>query len=190
MEFILASASPRRKSILKLFSSNFVTLISDIEEKIFTEFSPQVNSMHIAYQKANSLRFKENAIILACDTVVAIDDQILGKPIDSIEARNMLLQLSDRVHNVITGFCIINTKNQKCYIDYVETKVFFNKLSEEKIEKYIITKEPYDKAGGYGIQGIAGIFVNKIDGDYFNVVGLPISRINEVLSQQFDYNIY
>lgn len=190
MEFILASASPRRKSILELFSHDFVTIVSDIEEKVFSEFSPQVNSMHIAYQKANSLSFKENAIILACDTVVAIDGQILGKPMDSTEANYMLRLLSDRIHSVVTGFCIIDTIRHKIYVDYVETKVFFNKLSEEKIEKYISTCEPYDKAGGYGIQGVAGIFVKKIEGDYFNVVGLPISRISQVLSEQFDFNIY
>ena len=102
----------------------------------------------------------------------------------------MLQKLSARVHNVITGFCIIDTKKKKSYVDYVETKVYFNKLSEEQIEKYISPNEPYDKAGGYGIQGVAGIFSNKIDGDYFNVVGLPISRISEVLSKQFNYSIY
>lgn len=190
MEFILASASPRRKSILKLFNNNFITISSDIDETILTNFSPSVNTMHIAYQKARSLNFEGSALILACDTVVSLDNRILGKPSNSNEAKNMLKLLSDRVHNVITGFCIIDTKQQKVYVDYVETKVFFNKLDEEKIEKYIATDEPYDKAGGYGIQGIAGLFVNKIDGDYFNVVGLPISRISEVLYDQFDYSIY
>ncbi len=190
MEFILASASPRRKAILEVFNKSFVTIASDIDEKILTGFSPQINSMQIAYQKAKSLSGKKHSIILACDTIVAVDRKILGKPSNVLEAKNMLNLLSGNVHNVITGFCIIDTDKQKHYIDYVETKVFFNKINEDQIGKYIASDEPYDKAGGYGIQGIAGIFVKKIDGDYFNVVGLPISRINEVLSQSFDYNIY
>ena len=189
MNIILASASPRRKDILDLFNVDYSIEISDIEEVFFDQFSPAINTMHVSYLKASKIA-KDNcdSTILAADTVVSIGNKIFGKAKDSKDAFQMICELSGKKHQVITGFCILNIEKKLLYVDYVKTDVYFRNLSKNTIIKYIETNEYIDKAGAYAIQGKASILVDKIDGDYLNVVGFPISEINKVLIEYFSYD--
>lgn len=190
MNIILASASPRRKNILDLFNIDYSIEISDSEEVVLNQFSPCVNAMHIAYLKASNIaKNNPKSTVLAADTLVSIESKIFGKAKDSNDAYQMIQALSGKKHEVITGFCIINKEKNIVYVDYVKTYVYFRNLSNDIINKYIETNEYMDKAGAYAIQGKASILVDKIDGDYFNVVGFPISEINSVLSQYFSYDL-
>ena len=120
-------------------------------------------------------------MIIACDTIVALDGVVLGKPIDREDAIAMLKKLSGRSHEVFSGFIVINKKDGKLISDYTRTEVTFSQLTQEEIEKYVDTGEPLDKAGAYGIQGLGGVFVEKINGCYYSVVGLPINKLRNIL---------
>lgn len=186
MKIILASASKRRREILAHLNIGFEQRSSDIEEQLMPDFSVAVNAMNLSYVKAKEIYKKledKHTLIISADTMVEIEGQILGKPSDLVEARKMMHLLSDKKHQVVTGYTLLGSNF--CYVDYEKTDVWFRKLSKEQIENYIATEEPYDKAGGYGIQDRGTLFVKKIEGDYFNVVGLPISRIYEVLYYQY-----
>ena len=124
-------------------------------------------------------------MVISADTIVVLDNTVLGKPKDEIEARKMITSLSGRTHQVITGISLINLDNNKKIIDYVISNVKFKNLSEEDINDYIRTKESLDKAGAYGIQGYGALLVEEIQGDYFNIVGLPISRLSDLLKKIF-----
>lgn len=189
-KIILASTSPRRSEILKNLNVDFKVVGSHIEEKIDEKLYPSEVAKSLAYAKAKDVSKSYNGdfLIIAADTIV-VYDSILGKPKDTIEAFNMLKLLSGNVHEVITGFAIIDCATGKEFVDYESTNVFFKNLSDEEIEKYILTGEPMDKAGSYGIQGKASLFVSKIEGDYFNVVGLPIFKLGVVLQNHFDINL-
>lgn len=189
MKLILGSGSPRRRDILDLFDLDYDIEVSSVEESISTNFSPKINAMYNAYIKGSDIKSnKPNCLVISADTIVQIDGEILGKPKDSTDALNMLKMLSGKKHSVITGFSIIS--DTKKYIDYVETEVIFKNLNDIMIKKYIDSKEPFDKAGAYGIQGKGSLLVDKIIGDYFNVVGLPISKIAEALKELFDFDIF
>lgn len=193
-DIVLASGSPRRREILSDMGLDFDVFVSEADEdSVKCEgISTGVYVQELAMLKASAaakLLEGEDTIIIAADTVVCLEGKILGKPKDEDDAKNMLRSLSGKCHSVFTGICVMRAKNAFSVCSAVETKVYFKKLSDEKIERYISTKEPYDKAGSYAIQGKGALFVEKIEGDYLNVVGLPAVRLFEILEDNFDYHI-
>ena len=185
MKIILASKSPRRKELLEAYGVNIEIVPSDAEENI-DEKNPSELVKMLSDIKASSVyqnvkdKMKDDELVLGADTIVYADGRILGKPSDRSEAYEMIKTISGSVHSVFTGFTVIYPYGKKIS-DYCETKVYVYDMSEDRINAYIDTPEPYDKAGGYGIQGLFGKYVEKIDGDYNNVVGLPVSKIFHVL---------
>ncbi len=181
MKIILASASPRRKELLKLICEDFEVKPSSADETIPNGLSCENVAEYLATIKAKSIKNTENnTAIIGCDTVVVIDNKILGKPIDRSHCKAMLSKLSGRTHFVYTGVCIIYNNKVTSFTE--KTEVLFHNLTENEVEKYMDTNEPFDKAGGYGIQGKGALLVKSIKGDYFNVVGLPVSAINRKLA--------
>ncbi|MBP3447313.1 MAG: septum formation inhibitor Maf [Clostridia bacterium] len=175
-DIILASASPRRRELLALAGVDFAVKVADVEEVIPENASPDEVVKSLAIQKASAVA-QENpdSIVIGSDTVVALDGVILGKPRDEEDAVRMLKTLSGRSHTVYTGVAIIYGEKTSNFCE--ATEVVFNSLTDEEIRNYVATKEPMDKAGAYGIQGKGCVLVEKIVGDYFNVVGLPVSRV-------------
>ena len=191
MNIILASASPRRKEILKNANVKFNVMASDIEELTLDGESPCQMVMRLAFEKGIDIASKQKSdLIISADTIVVLDNKVLGKPKDEIEARYMIESLSGKTHQVITGISLINLENNKKIIDYVISNVKFKNLSKEDINDYIRTNESLDKAGAYGIQGYGALLVDEIQGDYFNIVGLPISRLSDLLKQYFNINLF
>ena len=179
-KIILASASPRRKELLGIITNDFEIIPSDAEEIVPSGISADETAEYLAKIKALSVaQIHTESIVIGADTCVVADGVILGKPKDKAQAKQMMELLSGKTHKVITGCAIV--KNGKVDSFSVCTEVEFYSLSEEEIENYINTSEPYDKAGGYGIQGKASLFVKAIKGDYFNVVGLPVAELNRKL---------
>ena len=190
MEIILASGSPRRKELMELLGLPFTVRVSDADETTDPELPPYFIVEQLSLLKASSVAAEvkaegTEAIVIGSDTVVVFEDRILGKPADEADAKKMLTALSGKWHSVLTGVTVMNTKNAKSETFYVETKVHFIELTQQMIDAYIKTKEPLDKAGSYGIQGKGGLFVDQIDGDYFNVVGLPMCKLSCVLKEEF-----
>lgn len=175
---ILASKSPRRKELLSFITTDFAVKSADVDETLPQGITPDKAVEYLSKIKAEPFK-NENDIVIGADTVVALDGKILGKPRDDADAFATLKMLSGREHSVFTGVSVI--KGEKIETFSVQTKVKMFELTDEEIEEYIATDEPFDKAGSYGIQGKGSLLVEKIDGDYFNVVGLPISRLNRVL---------
>jgi len=186
VDIILASASERRAELLKKITSNFKIKVSDFEESDIP-FSGDCGDyvMHLARGKAMDIcsSVKKPAAIIGCDTIVYFRGKVLGKPKDNVEAFQMLSDLSGNIHEVYTGIAVINTETQKISTEYVCTQVKFSKLSEVEINKYIETGEPLDKAGAYGIQGAASLFVEEIKGCYYSVVGLPVNKLYVMLRE-------
>ena len=183
-EIILASASPRRKELLELTGLRFKTDPGDYKEDMSLELAPHELARFLSLEKAKSVAGKySNAIIIAADTFVIIRGQILGKPHTGEEAKRMLELLSGRVHSVITGFTVLDTDTGKTISRSVETRVTLKKLTEKEIDAYIKTKEPLDKAGAYALQRMGSILVKRIEGDYFNVIGLPLCPLAECLKE-------
>lgn len=175
---ILASKSPRRKELLSFITTDFTVKSADVDETLPQGITPDKAVEYLSRIKAEPLK-NENDIVIGADTVVALDGKILGKPRDEADAFATLRMLSGKEHSVFTGVSVI--KGEKIETFSVQTKVKMFELTDKEIEEYIETAEPFDKAGSYGIQGKGSLLVEKIDGDYFNVVGLPISRLNRVL---------
>lgn len=191
MNIILASASPRRKEILENANVKFKVMASSIEELILDGESPCQMVMRLAFEKGMDIASRQKSdLIISADTIVVLDNTVLGKPKDEIEARKMITSLSGKTHQVITGISLINLDNNKKIIDYVISNVKFKNLSEDDINDYIRTKESLDKAGAYGIQGYGALLVEGIQGDYFNIVGLPISRLSDLLKKHFNINLF
>ena len=191
MNIILASASPRRKEILENANVKFKIMASSIEELTLDSESPCQMVMRLAFEKGIDIASRQKSdLVISADTIVVLDNTILGKPKDEIEARKMITSLSGRTHQVITGISLINLDNNKKIIDYVISNVKFKKLSEEDINDYIRTRESLDKAGAYGIQGYGALLVEEIQGDYFNIVGLPISRLSDLIKKHFNINLF
>ena len=199
---ILASKSPRRKEIMQQVGLKFEIMVSDEEEKI-TQTEPSKVVVELSMQKAEAVYSKlskdeilsskqeenQKYIIIAADTVVAVDDVVLGKPIDRTDAYNMINAIQGKMHSVLTGITVIicNEDNVLRKISFYEkTNVEIYNMTESEINRYIDGNEPYDKAGGYAIQGEFASYVKRIEGDYYNVVGLPIARIIRELK---NYNI-
>ena len=191
MKVILASASPRRKEILQNTKLNFDIQKSDIEEVILENESPEDMVVRLAYEKAFDVAKRNtDRLVIGADTIVALDNEVLGQPKDQNEAYQMIKRLSNKTHKVITGISLINLKENKIIKDYVVSFVTFKDLSEDSIKDYINTNESLDKAGAYGIQGYGALLVKNIQGDYFNIVGLPISRLSDLLKNHFDINLF
>lgn len=181
-KIILASNSPRRKELMQYLNLEFEIIPSDIEEVIDPKAEHEDLVMDLAFQKAYSI-FKEykDAIVIGFDTLVVIDDYVLGKPKDEEEAKMFLNILSGNNHRVVTGCSILTAGYSKSF--YSDAIVSFAKLTEQEIEDYVKTKEPMDKAGAYGIQGYGAKFVTGINGDYFTIVGFPISKLYQELKK-------
>ena len=181
---ILASNSPRRKELLRGLDIAFdVRVQPDIAEDYPADTAPADVAAYISREKANAYKdtIAENELIITADTVVIVGNEILGKPHDDAEAKEMLYKISGRKHQVVTGVCLTTTEKQRCFS--VSTDVTFKNLKEEEIDYYIETYSPLDKAGAYGIQEWIGyIGVTALEGSYFNVMGLPVQRIWEELN--------
>jgi septum formation protein len=178
MRIILASASPRRKQLLEQMGLKFDVITSNTQEQMPYGLVTEEIPMELAYNKAMDVAsgVSQPAIIIGADTVV-VKDEILGKPKNEEEACQMLLRLQGQTHEVITGLALVDTWTGKIKKGYEKTLVEMAPLSLQEIEHYVKTGEPMDKAGAYGIQGSAGIFISRITGCYFNVMGLPIHRL-------------
>ncbi len=177
---VLASASPRRQELLRQIGCGFRVVVSDAEELSGDGISPEQLAVENARRKAEDVAAKEggNAPVLGADTVVAVDETILGKPKDETDAVRMLRLLSGRQHFVYTGIAL--AYRGEIYEGVVRTEVWVDELSEKEIEAYIATGEPMDKAGAYAVQGIAAKFIPRIDGSFSNVVGLPLHAVKEL----------
>lgn len=181
-KIILASASPRRSEILGLTGLKFSVDVSEYEEDMELGLKPHQLARFLSSEKAMTIAAKyPDALVIAADTFIVFRGNLLGKPHTEEEARRMLILLNGRSHSVITGFTIIDTKTKKKLSRSVETKVYFRKMTEQEIESYVRTGEPLDKAGSYAIQGIGAVIVKKIEGDYLNVVGLPLNSLTDAL---------
>ena len=181
MAVILASQSPRRKELMGLFDLPFTVRVADIDESMDPEKLPSDEVSRVSRLKAQAISRAAEDVVIAADTIVVCDGQILGKPKDEADALRMLKLLSGRAHQVMTGLTVL--QGEKCISTTEITDVFFRQLSDEEIEGYIATGHPMDKAGAYGIQGGAALFVEKLMGDYFNVVGLPVCKLGVILKE-------
>ncbi|WZL75042.1 Maf family protein [Clostridiaceae bacterium 35-E11] len=183
---ILASASPRRKEILEKFNIPFEVKLGDIKETIHGGESAEQIAMALAFEKAIAVaqNCNHNDIIIAADTVVA-KNEILGKPKNYEDAFRMLKLLQDDIHDVITGVAVVQAHTNNKFVSFDKTKVKIKQLTDNFIKRYIDTGEVWDKAGAYAIQGKGAVLVEWIQGDYFNVVGLPICKLQEILNKHF-----
>ncbi|MFC2103502.1 Maf family protein [Bacteroidota bacterium] len=179
----LASKSPRRRKLLKQINLDFKSFSVNIDEVIREKEKPYQNVKRIASEKMESAKkLVGEGIIITADTIVVLNGKIIGKPKDTAHAKKMLKRLSGKVHTVYTGFSLCNTLNSKNITDYEKTLVEFRILTNNEIENYIKTGSPMDKAGAYGIQDDYGaVFINKITGCYYNVVGLPLTKVYQSL---------
>lgn len=179
---ILASASPRRREILEKTGLKFRVFAGNYEEDMSIPLPPHKLARFLSEQKAKAVseRFR-NAIIIAADTFIVFRGSILGKPHTEEEARKMLKTLNGKAHSVITGFTILDSETGKSLSVSASTKVYFRKLKASEICSYVASGEPLDKAGAYGIQGLGAVMIKKIEGDFFNVMGLPLSALTVAL---------
>lgn len=185
-KLILASSSPRRQQLLKQVNIPFHVRIPNIDEAKITAADPNEKVKQLAMTKAKHVPiYDENEVILAADTVVAFGQTIFEKPKDKKEAYDMIAALSGNAHDVYTGVMIRSLDDERIFVE--RTQVVFWPLTQEEIEWYVSTSDPYDKAGAYGIQSLGSMFVKEIVGDYYNVVGLPLSRVVRELR---DFSIY
>ncbi|MGN0164925.1 MAG: Maf family protein [Lachnospiraceae bacterium] len=185
--WVLASASPRRKELLKMVIEQYDVIVSDCEEKYVSEKPDEiVKELAILKGQAVAERVAPGTIVVAADTIVWADEKVLGKPVDYNDAVAMLRLLSNNTHQVYTGVCVILKKEDGYETGTFaeETKLKVSPLTDREINDYLIKEEPYDKAGGYGIQGSFSKFVDSLTGDYNNVVGFPVHRFYEYIKQK------
>ena len=184
MDIILASQSPRRRELLERMGlTGFQVISPDVDENLGEELPPAELVSRLSRRKAQAVAAKAggDALVIAADTVVALEGTILGKPADELAAFRMLSALSGARHQVYTGVTVL--RGEEAYTEYEVTDVTFRELSEGEIEDYIRTGEPMDKAGAYGIQGYGALFIEGIQGDYYNVMGLPVCRLGRLLDR-------
>ena len=180
--FLLASASPRRRELMKLISESFDCVSLDIDETMPEKMSPADAVTAVACAKAAAAAdMADGRTVIAADTIVVLGDVIFGKPADVEDAKLMLSLLSGRTHTVMTGVCVILPNGDSVSL-CEQTKVTFYELSQKQIADYVATGEPMDKAGAYGIQAGGALLVKGIEGDYYNVIGLPVARLNRLLA--------
>jgi septum formation protein len=181
-QIILASQSPRRQQLLKDMGFHFKVVVTDVDE-IYPPEMPVVEiPVFLAEMKANAMlnELKENTLVIAADTIVAVGNKVLGKPKDTADAFDILRQISGRMHQVITGVCLKTATKQKSF--FAESKVYFRHLSDEELNFYISNYQPFDKAGAYGVQEWIGyVGIERIEGSYFNVMGLPTQMLYKEL---------
>lgn len=176
MKIILASASPRRRELMRYITEDFEAVSTDCDETLPEDIDPMAASEYLAVLKAKAAAEKySDCTVIGCDTTVICGGEILGKPKDKAQCIADISKLSGRTHQVVTGCCIISGGKVNSFSEV--TDVTFKKLTAAEIESYADTDEPYDKAGGYGIQGLGSALISHIDGDFFNVVGLPVGRL-------------
>ncbi|TRW27762.1 septum formation protein Maf [Criibacterium bergeronii] len=196
MKLILASSSPRRIDIMNIMSNNYTVMPSNIEDSLILSSTVRINTMVSAFMKAQdvfeqaiakNIAPNNELVVIGADTVVSIGDFQFGKPKNENDSFKMLKSLSGKSHEVTTGYAIISSNSK--YVDCVSTKVEFKALDDDTIKKYIESKEGIDKAGSYAIQGLGSVLVKKIEGDYDNVVGLPISAIYDKLKEKFKIDL-
>lgn len=193
---ILASASPRRREVLEKFGIKFDVIPSDADENISTDMACGDYVMTLAKMKGESVRDAliekgedlSDTLIISCDTVVHYDGRVIGKPKSNVDASLTLGMLSDSWHSVYSGLCLIIDGIELC--DFARTDVKFSEISVRDIERYVSSGEPMGKAGSYAIQGLAAAFVEKIDGDYYNVVGFPLSLFIKMLRYDLGVSIF
>ena len=177
---ILASKSPRRQELMNHISSDFEVIVSEVEEILPADIVPEEAPVYLSELKAKAVAADyPDRVVIGADTVVILDDAVLGKPRDEQDAVRMLRALSGKVHTVVTGCCIIKDGKRVAFSEV--TRVEFYPLSDREISEYIATGEPFDKAGAYGIQGRGSVLVRRIEGDFFNVMGLPVGRLKREL---------
>ena len=179
MNLILASASPRRKALLEKFGIPFVIQVADIDETMDSDKLPYDEVGRVSRAKALAVPHEEGDIVIAADTIVVCENRVLGKPHSEEEAKAMLRLLSGRDHQVMTGCTVL--RGEKCRTFTEVTDLHFRLLRESEIEKYVLSGEPMDKAGSYGIQGGAALFCERLSGDYYNVMGLPLCSLVKCL---------
>ncbi|MGX7030314.1 Maf family protein [Vagococcus zengguangii] len=179
-KIILASQSPRRKELLAHITSDFEVQPADIDETVTPGITPEVYVTQMAEQKAAHI-FNQypDHLVIGCDTVVVMDGEILGKPVDKEDAKAMLQRYSNRTHDVLTGLTLMSKDKQITKL--AQASVTFYPLDDDQINDYVASEEPMDKAGAYGIQGGASIFIKEIEGDYYAIVGFPVGLVNELL---------
>mgnify|MGYP001768663514 CR=1 FL=1 len=181
-KLILASNSLRRKELMNLLNLEYDIIVSQVDEIINKDLSKSDLVMDLAFQKAlDVFKTHKDDLVLGFDTLVYLDDEILGKPKSKEEAKNMLQMLSNQTNEVITGCALICKSFSKSFFE--KTRVTFYPLTESEIDDYIASNEPFDKAGAYGIQGLGGKFIKGIYGDYYTVMGLPLSRVYHELTE-------
>lgn len=189
-EIILASNSKRREEILKKYNFKFKVIKNSIEEPIEKNDNPEELAMSFAFRKAYSVaKDKPKSIVIGADTVVCYKNEIFTKPKNNEDALRMLNLLNGKTHEVVTGISIINLEDNKKIVDFEKTKVKFRKLDKTMIDAYIATEEPFDKAGSYAIQDLGALLVESIEGNYLNVVGLPLVKLDQLLERYFDIGI-
>ena len=184
MKIVLGSKSPRRKEILSLVCDNFVIRVSDADESYSSDTPLSEVPKILAERKAMAIDMVEDEIIIGSDTVVLIDNELLGKPKTRENAIRMLKKMSGKSHLVVSGICV--RSKDKIYSEAVTSTVYMRELTDREIEKYVDVWKPLDKAGAYGIQEMAGSFVSRIEGDFYNIVGLPLCRLVEILKDEFN----
>ncbi len=183
-KIILASTSPRRKRLMKQLGIEFTIIPSKVIEKFNPRLKPRRQAEELSLQKAEAVAGNyPDAIIIGADTLVALEDEVLGKPKDEKEAKRMLKKLSGTTHKVITGITIIDSSSRKTITKSVETSVTFRTLYPPEIASYIQTDKPFDKAGSYAIQDKGALFIERIEGDYFGTVGLPLFLLAKELKK-------
>jgi len=183
-KIILASGSPRRKELLEKIGLKFEVEPASFVEDIPTGLSPGEIAKKLSLEKARAVAAKhQDAIIIGADTFGVFEGKILGKPHHAEQAKKMLSMLSGKSHLVVTGYAVIDSTTGKTVTGIAETIVHFRKLTKEEIEAYAATGEPLDKAGAYGIQGLGALFVDRIEGDFYNIIGLPLCAIAESLKE-------
>ena len=179
--FVLASASPRRRELFSIISPDFEVIVSKVDESSVSSSSPSELCCDLSRLKCSAVAADHpDRCVIGADTIVCIDDTVLGKPADEIDAKRMLKMLSGRSHHVLTGVCVYD-KGSMIANTFCDTEVIFKKLDDAEIDEYIASGDPFDKAGAYGIQNGAARFCTGINGDFFNVVGLPVNLLYEIL---------
>ncbi len=188
-KIILASSSPRRCALLNQMGIQFDIIPSDIDEDKFNHLKGSELVKTLSLEKAknifNKIKKENNVCVIGCDTIVSINDKILGKPKDKNEALDMLLELNNNMHTVFTGLTVIGFSNSSYFEETIcsSSNVYFSDFSKDELLSYVNTLEPMDKAGAYGIQGKGGFLVSKIDGDFYSIMGLPINKLYNLLNK-------
>jgi septum formation protein len=182
MNLILASQSPRRRELLAILGYSFTVIPSSIDEIPSSAETPETFVVRVAREKGMEVASRvSHSIILSADTVVTIDEEILGKPVDEADAVRMLRRLSGREHFVLTAVTLVNQSTEETLEGLERTRVWFSSMTDQQILDYVRREDVYDKAGAYAIQGFAGVYIPKIEGNYSNVMGLPLPLVHQLL---------